>query len=44
MQHTITLQQQANLQIGNAIAKKDALKKNALFTAIIACIVLAVNI
>ncbi|MEZ5015835.1 MAG: hypothetical protein R2800_02205 [Flavipsychrobacter sp.] len=43
MQNTITLQQQATLHIGKAVAKKDALKKNALFVAIITCIVLAVN-
>ena len=44
MQHTITLQQQASIQIVNAVAKKEALKKNALFVAIVSCIVLAVNI
>ena len=44
MQQAISLQQQANLQIGKAIVKKEAFKKNALFVAIISCIVLAVNL
>lgn len=44
MQNTISYQQQISFGITRTIAKKEAYKKIAIFSAILACFILAVNI
>lgn len=44
MQNTISYQQQVSFNITKTIAKKDAIKKIAIFTAMLTCFILAINI